>query len=503
MNDQEITSESHATDAPQQPQVPASTTEQADSVHVDSLKLASDDQAPTTQSQNDPQPQTLQKPNPAAATATAPVTKKRRSKWLMPVIIIGALLVIGGGAYGYMGVYMQTPQNVWKSALRNTGDSLTAYVNTTQKSYSGGKINGTFTMTSPTTADGSVTGAFDAKNAVLSMNAGALGVRATAELRSIITDPATSPDVYIKLGGLKTISGLMGSSSPYTSLLNQLDDTWYFVDHTLTAQAATKVGTAPESAEQLQKDIQTIATKVNVVFQDYIFTTDQNKAVIVVKESLGKEDFKGRKSQKYIAQVRKHQLKDMVVVLKDTLKETRAKEWVVGTSGKTFEEQANFEQLIKEIDALSEDKLTAEVWVDSGLKYIRNVRITAPNQKDNATSTVDFMMDYIGGESVPLTVTSTVKDTKNNGSVQLGVTLHKNSSNAEFNLVVAGSSNGQRIDATLKVAVEPTNDPVAVAKPDGAKNIMGLLGGVLGANTDKNTADDAHANDLLQSFNLY
>jgi hypothetical protein len=67
----------------------------------------------------------------AASTATsAPKTKKPMPKWLLPVIIVaGSLLVLGGGAYGYLGVYMQTPENLWKQSVKNTGKGFADFVN--------------------------------------------------------------------------------------------------------------------------------------------------------------------------------------------------------------------------------------------------------------------------------------------------------------------------------------------------------------------------------------
>ncbi|NBU33182.1 hypothetical protein EB118_08670 [bacterium] len=442
----------------------------------------------------------IQQPNVGNVNTTSKNPKKNKTPWLIPAIIGGFFLVIGGGAYGYMGIYMHMPQNIWKSAVRNTGNALTAYIDTPQASQGGGNINGTLSVTAPAPIDASLTGAYDEKNATYSLDAGALGVRINADIRSITADKATSPDIYIKVDGLKSLSSLLGAISKNNNLLNEVGSNWYFIDRTLTAQVYKQTGGEPLSAQSLNKDTQEIAKKVNVVFRDYIFTTNQDKSVVVVKESLGKEDFKGRQAQKYAAQVRKQQLKDMVGALNNALKDTKAKELVVYNTSTALEQQLEYDQLAKKIDSFSDDKLVAEVWVDTGLRYIRNVRVALPTNNDSSTDTLDFTLDYTGGDAIPLSITLTLKDKTNDVRATLGVTLHRNNANLEVGFDVDGTTSNQKIKGSLKIAIEPTNNAIKVTKPEGAKNILELAGGVLGVNTQDSAPTSGTIPNLLKSL---
>lgn len=152
--------------------------------------------------------------------------KAPRSKWVLPAIIAAAVLVlVGGGSYGYFAVYLQSPENLWKDGLANTHKGLESYVNAKQPLQSTGKISGTFTVTSPFGSDGKIEGSFDDKNAELTAEVGAVGVRPTFELRTITEEGAKSPDVYVKLSGTVPVGALVNNISPEAAgFINNIDN---------------------------------------------------------------------------------------------------------------------------------------------------------------------------------------------------------------------------------------------------------------------------------------
>ncbi len=423
-------------------------------------------------------------------TANTPESKKGRAKWLLPIIIVGTIVAMAASTYGYMGVYLQSPQNLWSQALKNTGEAINDYATGPKQTYSGAKISGTYNVISPTAVDGTITAAFDGKSTSATITANAMGIMANLEVLSITKQPASSPDIYLKLSGVKGAATLLGNNK-LAEVVSKLDGQWYYIDHTLTANLTKNLPNTANDPQQLQANVQDAAKKVSTVLQDRLFNSDSKKAVLVTAKTLGKEDFKGRKTQKYQAQLRKTQLKDMVTELQSALKDSKLSNSIFGDindANKQQENQNKLDKILKQIEALPEEKLTAEVWVDTGLKYIRNVRIALPGNNASTATMLDIMVDYTGGDTMPIIVTQTNSDAKNNSTTTLGVTANKSNSAVELSFAQKGNTGGQNMDFSSKIKVDPSNDSVNAAVPAGAKNIMELSGGVLGANTQDPSA---------------
>jgi len=390
-----------------------------------------------TEDQQVPEQPNIQEPvvpQPIApqAVVNPPVTKKPMPKWLIPGCIVDAdLLVIGGGAYGYMGVYMQTPENLWKQSVKNTGKGFSDFVNQPMPAQTGAKVSGSFKLSSPLIADGTINGAYDEKNTQLTASIGASGIRANVEVRGIAAENTTTQDIFVKVEGLSSLSGLLGPEvSGVGELLTGIEGKWYFLDHTLLDEATAslkKEDAKTPTTQDLQKDVQELSKKFAGILNERLFTTDDKKAVVVVKEQLAKEDFKGRKSQHLIVQVRKDQLREMAIALKDATKNTKVEELLIGDSKKTLEEALDFDSLLKQIDAGNYDNATADVWLDTSLKYVRNVRINAIDaDTKKTTGSIDFMLDYSGKDELPLSITITNNDSAaNNGTITLGMNINK------------------------------------------------------------------------------
>lgn len=420
----------------------------------------------------------------SVAVQPAAATKKKRAKWFLPAIIAGAVLLLaGGGSYAYLGVYMQTPENLWKTGLKNTGNGLQKYIDNQPATPKSTKLNGSFKLASPVAADGTIEGVSDEKNMKLTANAGASGVRASMELRAITSDGQTNPDVYLKVDGLTPIAALLGGeASEIGDIVQTVENKWFMVDHSLLDQITAEQASDEKSpsADELQKEIQASAKKMAVVFNDYLFTTDDTKAVIALKEKLEKEDFKGRKSQHVKVQVRKDQLKAFLKELRGTVKGTYLEKqflagYEAGASG-TGMKAPTLEELLDELDKVSFDNAVADVWIDTSLKYIRNVRITGNDKQSGSTTSVDFMLDYTGGNEFPLSITLSGKDSTGEGSISLGMLLNQKSSDVKFTIGVDGTFEKQKITFNADLTVKGSDETVAVEKPAGATNIMELLG---------------------------
>ena len=452
----------------------------------------------------------------AASTATsAPKTKKPMPKWLLPVIIVaGSLLVLGGGAYGYLGVYMQTPENLWKQSVKNTGKGFADFVNQPMPTQTGAKVNGSFKLTAPVIADGTISGAYDDKSTQLTASAGLSGVRANLELKGITAANASTQDLYLKLDGLGSLGSLLGDEAAGVGeLLSGIEGKWYVIDHTLLEEATASLNkeeAKTPSPQEIEKEVQELSKKFAVILNERLFTTDDKKAVVVVKEKLAKEDFKGRKSQHLKVQVRKDQLREMVVALKDATKGTKVADLIIGDSKKSLEEALDFDSLLKQIDNANYDNAVADVWLDTSLKYVRNVRIQAVDSvTKKSVGSVDFMLDYTGGDELPLSVTITnTESDSNNGSINLGMNINKKSYVIKLSAGVNGDFDRQNIQGTAELTVTPSNDKLTVEKPTGATNILELIGGLMGQSGSLQsqladpTTSGADLSNLLDDFQL-
>jgi hypothetical protein len=102
----------------------------------------------------------------------------------------------------------------------------------------GAKVNGSFKLTAPVIADGTISGAYDDKSTQLTASAGLSGVRANLELKGITAANASTQDLYLKLDGLGSLGSLLGDEAAGVGeLLSGIEGKWYVIDHTLLEEA--------------------------------------------------------------------------------------------------------------------------------------------------------------------------------------------------------------------------------------------------------------------------
>lgn len=411
-----------------------------------------------------------------APAAVETKTGRKKLPKLLPVALIAALLV-GGGAYAYTGVYKQQPSVLWDDAMSNTSkglSQLSSYDNLTQE---GSKFNASFNVEKPLAASGSISGKARGNQVDVSGSVSASGAKVDFSVLSKTAEGSEYPDIYAKVTGLSSVTAFTGPQ--IGAQLAQFENQWFFVDHTLLAQAANSAaqsGTDKTDINFTEEDIKKIRENYTNVLNDYVFTSDKAKAIASPTGDTVKEDFDGHASVKYKVELNKDNLKSFTVALKDAAKGTKL-ESMLGAENKTLDETFNFDELSKEIDKIDTGKATAEVWVDKGTRLVRNIRI-AP-EVDNGTATVDIGLDYNGGDELPFYIRINGDDDEAKGTIAIGLKANKNSSKAELTVNVDmdfKAARGQDIKASLKLTSEPSNEDVNPAKPDGAKNIMEVFG---------------------------
>src|SRR5690606_37654424 len=225
---------------------------------------------------------------------------------------------------------------------------------------------------------------------------------------------------------------------------------YFFIDHTLidqmTKQAQQESGGIPQLTEE---DIVEIAKTVGNVNREYLFTTDESKAVLIVKSQVGRETFEGRDTFHYKVGFDKPHLKAYLNNLKEALKNTKLKDLI---------KDENFDEMIKSVDDIKDDS-EADVWVDMKTKLIRTVRFTDP---DNKETYFDIGMKYTGGDEYPFYFAINDEET---GSATLEITVNTDTSAVNLNLDSSLSQGAETVKITANIDFAPSNDKLEFNKP--------------------------------------
>ena len=408
------------------------------------------------------------------------VSKRPRSKWFLPAILAGFIL-LGGGAAAYISVFQKSPENLWKNALSNTARGFETYLdNSLAVEQNGIEMEGDFKISSPIAVDGSMQGAWLGATGSLAANLGAAGARFTAELLTIPLNDQTTPDVYMKVSGLEGLDtflesfGVSDLSNLDTSAIN---DQWFFIDHTLIDQYLSTQETDP-SLELTQEDVKQITEKLVIVMRERMFTTVPDKAVLEVKEQIGKEEFDGMPTYRYRVGINQANFAAFVNALKDAIKDTQLETLLLsGQSTDSIEEVLDFDNVIREIEEADFSNAEADVWVEANGRFVRNVRIYPVEGKENSNY-LDIGLDITGGETIPLEIKATVDDEGAKGTIALVYTIFYKNADLASELIVDMMSDGAPIRANAKLSIKNTNDAVSVETPTDVKNIFELFSAV-------------------------
>lgn len=423
-------------------------------------------------------------PSSSLVATPAPTKNRRKPKLLLVIVAITALLV-GGSVQAYFVVQNQ-PENIWKTALSRTAagyDKLIAYDEKT-KDLKSGTVKGGYKVTGDFITDGDIEAQYDEKNLSFKTDIGLVGNRITLEGRLIDSPNSASPDVYLKPGGLSSFGKL---APQYVSIISAYDNQWLAIDHTLFDNLPKGTVDA-KSADLSRDDFTKIAVAVGKVNKDYLFTTDDKKAVLRVAKEIGKEKQDDRSVYHYQVGLNKAQTKDYVNAMIDTLEGTPVSKL---TNGKKLRDMMNVTSIMKSIDGYKESN-TADVYVDTTTKLIRTVRLIDTKNKENY---VNLGFHYTGGNELPFVFGVHTSDNGLNVTANIAVTLNTKTNVTDFDVEVSGSKDsGTTQKLSVKLTQTPSNDKFTIQKPENAKSMNELLapflnGSLLGSNPTSATAD--------------
>ena len=398
-----------------------------------------------------------------------------RSKYLLPIVLAGALL-FGGGAAAYVNVFQKSPQKLWERALSNTSEGLEKMIEIgLNDSDKGMAFDGTLEVSSPIAIDGTMEGNWYEGTGSMSAEITASGANVNVDVRSIAEDASTTPDIYARISGLSQVDTLLGGAlgNEAGSIIEGVENQWFFVDKTLIDQALMSMDES-ETPSISQEDMKEVSANVMAVMKNRFFASD-DKGVFTLQEKIGKETFEGTETYKVKVAVNKDNFSAFVTELKDAIKETKIEE-LLKTSDpeKSLEEALNFEELIKSINDADFSKAVAEVWLEANGGYVRNVRIYP--EDGNTQSYIDFGMKYEGGNVYPLMMRLTMDEDEAKGTLSMGMNVDSSNADATMTVDADMTMSGQSFKMKMSMSLKGSNEKPTVDAPEDAVNILELLG---------------------------
>jgi hypothetical protein len=394
--------------------------------------------------------------------------KKKKPLLLGGGIIV--VLIILGLLYLFLVYLPNTPSHVYRSSLHNTGLALDKLINHNyqqlSKKYKTTSFKGSLNLQMPgaITLDVDTHGVIDANkhSADIHMKGDADGYKLSGELRALQAKGNHTPDLYVK------VHGSNGGKLLKRLGLASANNKWVRLDHTtLTSivneakqnQSTIHLNKPASQASDLAKNIQTVNKK-------YLFTTDEDHAVLTKQKYVGAETIKGHKAYHYKATYNKAHLKDYIKALQAKVNSSKlAKSYAKKQEGKKFWPDSSVKQMLKSIDK-SHKSYSFDMWDDVGTKLVSKVKFTDP---DDAQTSFVVGQNYQGGHDYPFYAQFNIHAVGEDGHTDLGMAKVKLSTDvntkdksAKWQLsgnIPLGSakpSGGQTKDTTFNASIMAT-----------------------------------------------
>lgn len=411
---------------------------------------------------------------PVAPLAQPP--RKRLNKKLLLLILLPLLIVAGAAAF-YFGYY-NNPEMIFKRGLSNTGkgyDRLVSYVDEeAQKGYKSTIGTGSYEVDLPELkTDGDLGYKGNDRDGQLTFDIGLGSSRVDTDVRLFLSDNDT-PDIYAKASGLKGL----GSSFDMPELDPQLDvlnDNWIFIDHTLFDNAYASTGLDSEAVfkQPTREQLLDEAKAFGGINQEYLFSTKDDKAVLKVKEKLGRETVDGHKTYRYRVNLDKANLKKYIKAQRDALKTSKLNGWLKDNDIDAKAIDDTFDSMVQQANNIKESD-TFDLWIDTSNNVIYKVRFS--DDKSNAAREyVDLGLDYKGGDDFPFFVTGRVED-EADGMTNITFVLNLNTKSGVMDYKFDIKNNGPEAGSmSFKLNVKPSTKDVKIDRPANAKPLAEVL----------------------------
>lgn len=362
-------------------------------------------QSPETSQSTAPGNTVIYSSAPNGGTSNGMPQRKPGKGRLLAIAGAAAVVVLGTAGYVF-GFYLPNkPENVFNTALTNTGkgyDELVAYLEDkeVQEKFNQTDTSGTFKLESASfSTDGSFKASGDDKNGTFSGDIGLGPTRLTVEGVAKDVEASESPDVYLKLGGIKGLGANFGMPQ-----LDTLDSQWIMFDHSLLdsylnmAQTAAGTEVTDDMAAPTQEQVADAARAVGESSKRYVFTDDTAASVFKMKEYVGAETVDGKETNHYKVNISKANLKAYIKDLGGKLDASKLNDWSKSSYDQSLSELMDIEGMQQSVDDIK-DTDTFDMWVNKDTKLIHKVRFS--DTKNPAQNYLEVGLNYAGGDEMP------------------------------------------------------------------------------------------------------
>lgn len=410
--------------------------------------------------------------------------KRRWGRWnrkklllfvLAPLVLV--LLIIGA----VFGLYLpNTPNGVWNTGVNRTGtalDKLTTQATNTEQldKLTASELEGSVEATwDGGEFKGEVTASFDENDSNSGLEVSVTdesGEKAEigAKLLTQLKDSSSYPDIYFQVSGLQSL-GL----DAYAPGLTDYDGKWIVVDAAYLESIAESMGVTEEDAKQEEvtsADISEVAQVVTRVTNEYVFTTDSEKAVLVKKSFVGKEELDGGMSHHYKANINNANAKAYCEALVKAVADTKAVKKLSGADDEAIKQYKD--DATKSCDDDFAPKKDMDVWIGGKYRLIQKIRVHPDEGKDY----VDIGQRYDNGDEITLYIAYSGED---KSSTNFSVTTNVKTYATTFK----ATAKNDDFDFSLDLTAKASDKDVKVTPPSGAIKIQDVMDALMGAAYD-------------------
>lgn len=405
-------------------------------------------------------------------------TKSRARKPLLAISGLIALIVLGGAGYVF-GMYLPNkPENVWSTSLDRSGKALEKVVDktadkSTLQSIKKSDVSATVSITSQDLEyTGQVDVKYDSANTngklVIKDEKNTPGKELAVEFLSKLEANKTYPDAFLKVNGITALGfdALLPGVATY-------ENKWIAMDSKYLDQI---LGTQTEGKDQqiTADDVAELTRKAAEPTRQYIFSSNEDKAVLQRDSVVGEEEVDGRETIRYKASVNKKHAKDYCKALVEAVFSTNFyKKTLAEGSDVEKDKQSTTESCQKSVDSDFQDGETYDVWVDKKFKLIYKVRLY-----DNNTKTyLDVGQTYKGGDDFGFFAVYNDPTSKSEVKVEISSNMKTNQTSGSIAAVFgAGES---KIEGSMKMTAKPFDGEVKVDTPKDTipfEEVLGAFG---------------------------
>jgi hypothetical protein len=417
----------------------------------------------------------------AGGASSSPIQPRRKRKvFMLGGGIALALALVGGYVFG---LYLpNTPPNVYETGINRSGKALNALITsaTEQKqleSYDTSSIKGS--VVAKLGEEGTYSGDFTTTFDKTAMNGG-LNVQLTAKdeptktislkAMSKLASGSMYPDAWFQFTGLES-SGL----SDFAPGIADYEGKWISVSSDYLKSLGANYGVAGgdnTKEEVTAADIAELARTSATVTQQYLFSSEPTKAVLIQKSYVGKERMDGLTTYHYKIGINTNHAKDYCVALSNAVLSTKAAKKLSGSGDKEIADgkQSAEKDCPKLVSESVKSGDTYDMWIDGKYKLIHKIRIYDKNDKKSYT---DVGQTYLGGDK--LSLFTNFHDDKNMTDGTFTLDTNIKAAKTSGVLTIKSNDKDSPYDVTVKLSAEASSKPVSITPPSSSIPIQDIL----------------------------